>query len=67
MSVYKKSFFLITFIIFFLLVEIFAFSLFKIYNYDKNFNLYSEKRISSLKYELSKKFFSVHKSSQLSY
>ena len=51
MSIYKKSFFfLINFIILFLLVEIFAFSLFKIYNYDKKFNLYSEKRISSLKY-----------------
>ena len=51
MSVYKKSFFfLITFIILFLLAEIFAFSLFKIYNYDKKFNLYSEKRISNLKY-----------------
>ena len=48
----KKIAFLITLTIIILLIfELFAFSLFKLFSYDNKFNLYSEKRKSSLGYK----------------
>ena len=47
----KIVFSVILTIIILLIFELFSFSLFKLLNYDKKFNLYSEKRKSSLGYK----------------